>query len=495
MDELHRAKAKLVALEQEKAGVEDAVLEALQATHPSLATVAKLETSVAALRKEIEEQRSLIEFYEARHEAVLKSTSTELFMLVYQSQRVDRDDDALSQKSLRWSKVNQEMRITSLLVATNDSFFGIIEGDKSAITDLFGKIQKDPSHRNCRIIVVQRLTCRQWSIGLVLRYVADPLLREFLDAFRAIGGDSTRFSPRSMKALSESGGNISGTVSTSKQAVVLAVTLDTVGGDLPTARDYEQLASHVTEETERLNGDVVERFGEWMVCVFQGDLSKELVTSVCGIADSVYKRIPNSISATHIGTIATPLTNKISAFGPGIADTISLLHLAESCRRPMLCTPIVFDRVSKAVYPFNTFTVDNVRYYTLRVIGERRLAVPQKPMVEHHADSMAADPPASDYTNTLPQEELIAEVEREPLVKGALTRNEMLSIFRELDPGNVGWISKERFRKMIAESTRFPVFNHDMKRVDSWLQKFNRIGRERLSFEEFAILCLRLEQQ
>ena len=512
MDALSRARSLLREMKAEEAELEDQVIAALhQYGTKATAIVVEIESKISELKARQEEQSALIAYYEDKLQDSIASSGAEVYMLAYQSTRIEASlmshadaDESLSRRVLRWSERNAIDRITGLLVATKQSFFGVIEGPaKEGVEAKLAQIINDGSswHQDCTVLFGQYISARMYPVGLVLRFIEDELLGDFVDAIRRRGLGATHYASReSLRVLCRGGDPQNMPPDIDCTRVILCARLDQQCGAVHTAESYDNAAALIAQWTEEQGGDVIERFGEHMVSTFPLNGGPTPATNVVGIAEKIYREIPFSIVGIHLGRCSMVSSPQLSAFGPAVRDAIRLAEFAESERRPMLLTPIVHDRTSKAVHQFTTFTIDNVRYYALRCVGEKRLPVPAPPVMGEVYDPTWMDPVPADRTNTIAHqyrgidEQEEQKVVREPLVKGALTMQEMKAMFRELDVGNVGWIGKAKFRQAVEHSGKFPIFAHDLKKVDKWLQTHNKLGKERLSFEEFAIMCLKMEQ-
>jgi hypothetical protein len=65
---------------------------------------------------------------------------------------------------------NQRADITGLLLHREDSFFQVIEGERTAVRELFERIRRDPRHQRVEILFEE--TCAQrefadWRMGFV----------------------------------------------------------------------------------------------------------------------------------------------------------------------------------------------------------------------------------------------------------------------------------------------------------------------------------------
>lgn len=63
---------------------------------------------------------------------------------------------------------NGAKNITGILLYANETFFQVLEGDETALDELYAVIQKDKRHRDCRIIEKEKITERAfpyWSMG------------------------------------------------------------------------------------------------------------------------------------------------------------------------------------------------------------------------------------------------------------------------------------------------------------------------------------------
>ncbi|SNX28415.1 Sensors of blue-light using FAD [Polynucleobacter meluiroseus] len=65
----------------------------------------------------------------------------------------------LSESSYRWNVAHQ---LTSVLFYENGHFGQLLEGGRSAVEELWGRIQKDPRHREIHLLGIRPITARRF---------------------------------------------------------------------------------------------------------------------------------------------------------------------------------------------------------------------------------------------------------------------------------------------------------------------------------------------
>lgn len=93
-----------------------------------------------------------------------------IHQLVYQSLALRAwDDDALRGLAARARGHNQAQAITGILFCANRHFLQVLEGEHSAVEQLYERIGRDPRH--AELVVIRRCRAPQrlfpeWSMGL-----------------------------------------------------------------------------------------------------------------------------------------------------------------------------------------------------------------------------------------------------------------------------------------------------------------------------------------
>lgn len=78
------------------------------------------------------------------------------------------DGDEYRKILLNAQTKNNDLGITGMLVFNQKYFLQVLEGDRSALNQLYIKIAKDPRHRNLEILCVEEMPTRDyadWSMG------------------------------------------------------------------------------------------------------------------------------------------------------------------------------------------------------------------------------------------------------------------------------------------------------------------------------------------
>eukprot|EP00760_Papus_ankaliazontas_P012535 PhM_4_TR1534/c0_g1_i1/m.420 len=76
----------------------------------------------------------------------------------------------------------------------------------------------------------------------------------------------------------------------------------------------------------------------------------------------------------------------------------------------------------------------------------------------------------------------------------ALQDDELREEFRKYDVDGNGFIMKDEFKRLYDNLEKFGL-EENPKRLNDMLSRYNLLGDDRLSFEEFAILMLKISQR
>jgi hypothetical protein len=94
-----------------------------------------------------------------------------LVRLLYASRAVPTVDQEELQNILRQSKrANPQLGITGLLCFSDGIFLQVLEGGRSAVNRLYGRIAADPRHTQVELLLYQEVSARRfagWSMGQV----------------------------------------------------------------------------------------------------------------------------------------------------------------------------------------------------------------------------------------------------------------------------------------------------------------------------------------
>ncbi len=80
---------------------------------------------------------------------------------------------------------NERMRLTGLLLYSNQSFLQVLEGEGDALDEVYDAISKDPRHEKLRLLMrapADRRRYPEWSMGF--EHVDEDALVERLPGFR-----------------------------------------------------------------------------------------------------------------------------------------------------------------------------------------------------------------------------------------------------------------------------------------------------------------------
>ena len=93
-----------------------------------------------------------------------------LVRLLYASRAVDSSTDAIAGILARSRQYNPASGITGILCYGGGIFLQAIEGGRSAVSELYGHIQKDPRHKDVVLLDFEEITERRfggWTMGTV----------------------------------------------------------------------------------------------------------------------------------------------------------------------------------------------------------------------------------------------------------------------------------------------------------------------------------------
>jgi hypothetical protein len=216
-------------------------------------------------------------------------------------------------------------------------------------------------------------------------------------------------------------------------------------------------------------------------------------------AKQIVEEVPHCIVSVVTGEVVLTSSPSCWAFGHGIRLANRLLFVAEEARRQVLISENATNRCSKAHHKFLPYYINGQEFFTLQSLGEGRLGVPVEPPFEP-APVVGMTPVVDEETNIvsyrpLTHSEMIKKLQSEAVVRGAATEKRLKEVYRTLDPGNVGWIGKQSVERW-AQSSSCPyhLMPHDAKWIHEFLMQCCTLGEQRINFDEFYRLCLKLEQ-
>ena len=93
-----------------------------------------------------------------------------LVRLLYASRAVDSSADAIAGILSQSRQYNPTSGITGILCYGGGIFLQAIEGGRSAVSELYGHIQKDPRHKDVVLLDFEEISERRfggWTIGTV----------------------------------------------------------------------------------------------------------------------------------------------------------------------------------------------------------------------------------------------------------------------------------------------------------------------------------------
>ena len=399
--------------------------------------------------------------------------------------------DALAVEIGRWSVANLTNKITSSLVASHASFMGLIEGPKQQVRSLFAdKICHDSRVDNVVVLCEQSVRGRVTVHGASLSVVEDPLLALTIERMRTSMLRGHRFAPSAAIALARRGAHpLSTTPTPLQQHVVMAVMLDGRCGAVHRADRYRAAASAIVAAVTENGGSIIDRFGESMTAWFPYAGG---ATAAMTAAMTIHTSVPLSVQAIAEGKLTVVEQPSVVVCGPALLEAVKLLHLAESIRRPLVLSEAVGSRVNRARQPVDQFTSDLVPYFTHASIWDKRLENPPEPdLIKPYNPPPEPEVPPAMVRDDCPREQGV----KQPYVRGSRTQEDLETLFRKLDKANVGWVSKAAFLDSVARDPDFPKCIDDLaeKALTGWLERCNKLGESRLNFNEFAILCLKMD--
>ena len=93
-----------------------------------------------------------------------------LVRLLYASRAIDPRSDAIENILAQSRQYNPSCGITGILCYGGGIFLQAIEGGRTAVSELYGHIQKDPRHKDVVLLHYEEITERRfggWSMGQV----------------------------------------------------------------------------------------------------------------------------------------------------------------------------------------------------------------------------------------------------------------------------------------------------------------------------------------
>ena len=128
-----------------------------------------------------------------------------LFSLVYTSKSVTKIDEALFQNILQVArKLNQRDQITGLLVAREDYFLQLLEGDEDKVQACFARIRSDRRHSQIVLQGSCKITERMmpdWNMAQFKSQVIKNTSEDLLALFEAGRRGEIYSDPKSLQSL------------------------------------------------------------------------------------------------------------------------------------------------------------------------------------------------------------------------------------------------------------------------------------------------------
>ena len=93
-----------------------------------------------------------------------------LVRLLYASRTVDTPEQTLTQILAASRDKNLQHGVTGVLVCGASVFLHVLEGNRRAVSDLYGHIQRDPRHTDIELLLLQDIGERRfgaWALGVV----------------------------------------------------------------------------------------------------------------------------------------------------------------------------------------------------------------------------------------------------------------------------------------------------------------------------------------
>jgi hypothetical protein len=103
-----------------------------------------------------------------------------LVRLLYASRAIDTSPDAINAILSQSRQYNPSSGITGILCYGGGIFLQAIEGGRTAISELYGHIQRDPRHKNVELLQYEEISERRfagWTMGAVSKINASILLK------------------------------------------------------------------------------------------------------------------------------------------------------------------------------------------------------------------------------------------------------------------------------------------------------------------------------
>lgn len=101
------------------------------------------------------------------------SESESVFRLIYHSQSLIPSDQRRTELAAIFTtarRTNERLGITGALVISDDAFVQALEGDETAVRELYASITKDTRHDSVRVLeekMVERRTFGRWAMAKV----------------------------------------------------------------------------------------------------------------------------------------------------------------------------------------------------------------------------------------------------------------------------------------------------------------------------------------
>lgn len=519
VDAMHSTAKELRDLHRTKAEQEVAVIAALDRADAEAA--ASCEQALQQTDHRISELQAILAFDRAR---TVDMSVPELWCTVYVSERThavepqpldavtvvcDAELDSEGRNAPlglgdlfadvpQWSRKNRELRITGAVVATARHFFGILEGPRDAVSATFTRVRADSRHTNVTVLTEQFVESRSTLQGMQLSTVPDGIVAQLVDDVRGMTSRAERFVPASVLTRTRGGGHPMVTVPpTATTSLCYAVVLDSGCGAVHRPPRVEAAALKVTAQIIEAGGIIVDKFGDMLTAVFPLQSGS---TAVARAMEAIYQSVQYAVQALDVGSVTVLDAPHATALGSGLRRARQLVLNSETLRRPVMISETAAERCNRARQPLEVFTVDCVPFYTPLAVGESRLEVPPEPeLIGSYEPGPEPEEPVDEDTARFKTREGGVDVDGKrkanAFVRGGLGHQELRRLFRKLDVGAVGWVGKDQFRAAVATDDEFPRFLDAGNRLEQWLDRCNSIGDERLSFDEFCILCLRLQAQ
>ncbi|MCK9514532.1 MAG: BLUF domain-containing protein [Ottowia sp.] len=93
-----------------------------------------------------------------------------LVRLLYASRTVDAPERTVAQILAAARDKNLRRGVTGVLVCGGPAFLHVLEGNRRAVSDLYGQIQRDPRHTEVELLSLQDIGERRfgaWALGVV----------------------------------------------------------------------------------------------------------------------------------------------------------------------------------------------------------------------------------------------------------------------------------------------------------------------------------------